>query len=151
MMGIGRRVESVWLWFVIVIAWAALIAWDARHFIGPEGPDSISYLDMASETLRHGVHNLINGYWSPLYPAVLAAALAVLRPSPVMEFPLMHFVAWLMFVLTAFTFLFFFRAWLEWQEIPEERRRFIVPFGFGGFFWPAMYLMDVTIMRQDMF
>lgn len=34
-------------------------------------PDGVSYLDMAAHSIRNGRIELINGYWSPLYPFFL--------------------------------------------------------------------------------
>jgi hypothetical protein len=45
-------------------------------------PDGLSYLDLASEALRSGPSGLVNGHWSPGYPALLCVALTLFDPSP---------------------------------------------------------------------
>lgn len=44
-------------------------------------PDGISYIEMAQSANRGNWRELINAYWSPAYPTLVAGWLAVLRPS----------------------------------------------------------------------
>jgi hypothetical protein len=44
-------------------------------------PDGISYIEIAQSLHRGNLGALINAYWSPLYPTLLAAWLAVLKPG----------------------------------------------------------------------
>src|ERR1039458_10094234 len=78
-----RRVErilrSVYFWWALCLFCAGVHGWANRHSMNPDG---LSYLDMASRSLRDGPQNLVNGYWSPLYPALIGLGLFVLRPSP---------------------------------------------------------------------
>jgi len=62
-------------------------AWISRYQVSP---DSISYLDMSNGVLPGSDwHRLINGVWSPLYPAILGVFRRVFnislstKPSPV--------------------------------------------------------------------
>jgi len=41
--------------------------------------DGISYLDLASAYLSHNGSAAVNGYWSPLYPWILGAAMWLTR------------------------------------------------------------------------
>lgn len=88
--------SSISFWCVICLACAGVLAWDNRHFMNPDG---LSYLDLASEALRGGPAKLLNGYWSPGYPALISIALLIFHPHPSHEFPLIHLVNFVIFAL----------------------------------------------------
>jgi hypothetical protein len=100
-------------------------------------PDGLSYLDIGTETLRNGPSALVNGLWSPGYPALLSLALLLFRPAPHWEFPLVHLVNLFIFVLDLWAFHFFLQRWLSYEETlrpqNEAARRYIVPFAFCVF------------------
>ncbi len=57
-----RLMDSIYLWWGIGLLWAGIEAWSSRHSMNPDG---MSYLDIASETLKSGPHNLVNGTGVP--------------------------------------------------------------------------------------
>ncbi len=73
----------------VAIPLGALQAWSGRTEIGWDG---ISYLDMADALWGGRWATAINGYWSPLYAALLGAALRGLAPAPYWEVPVVHLV-----------------------------------------------------------
>lgn len=130
----GRHVmSSVYFWWAICLAWAGVLTWAGRHSMNSDG---LSYLDMASEAAHRGPGNLINGYWSPAYSALIAVALLLLRPSP--EVPLVHLVNFLVFILALLSFTFFVRAFarrdtargVPCQMEDGHEEAYILPFGF---------------------
>src|SRR5262245_25402428 len=70
---------SIPFWWSISLGSAAILALSARHSMDEDG---LSYLDLASEALHSGPVGLLNGYWSPGYPALLSLALALFHPLP---------------------------------------------------------------------
>ncbi len=100
-------------------------------------PDGLSYLDLGSEALRSGPSALVNGLWSPGYPALLSLALALFHPAPRQEFPLVQFVNFCIFVLNLGAFHFFLRHWLSYADTfrptSDQGSRDIVPFAFCTF------------------
>jgi hypothetical protein len=102
----GRVLGSVRFWWGICLGCAGILALSDRHSMSPDG---LSFIDMASEALRSGPSALLNGYYSPGYPALLSLALALFHPTPRQEFPLVHFVNFLIFVLDLWAFHFFLR------------------------------------------
>src|SRR5580704_9147365 len=80
---------SVPFWWAICLGCAGILALSERHYMNPDG---LSYLDLGSEALRSGPSALVNGLWSPGYPALLSLALALFHPTPRQEFPLVQFV-----------------------------------------------------------
>src|SRR5262245_42014369 len=86
---------SAGYWWAFCLCCAAILTWTYRHSMDQDG---LSYLDMASEASKHGLNELVNGYWSPAYPAAMALALLVFRPTAAQEWPLVHLVNLCIFV-----------------------------------------------------
>lgn len=165
----GRPTRPPWLqafysirvWCLVCLITAGLLAWSSRKSMNPDG---MSYLDMASETVHGGPANLVNGYWSPLYPGIVSLAIWLFRPSPEQEFPLVHLVNWVIFVAVMLSFLFFLRTWLE-PDTPESRdqqsvgKHFVslgfvslhlVPLGFVVFLTAATQLIPLWLVTPDL-
>ena len=124
-----------------------MLSWDVRYAMGPDG---LSYVDMALQTAKEGPRWLINGYWSPVYPAALSAAYAVLRPSPLNEFPVAHLITFLVFALALAGFSFLLKSFLAVRESTEEERAFIIPFGFAVFLWFSTCYIGMWETSPDM-
>jgi hypothetical protein len=83
--------------------------------------DAVAYLDMADRFL-HGAHGaLLNAYWSPLYPFLLAHA--IVFASPYWQATALHLVNFAIYLLVLLSFDFFLKrilsqtsenAWKEW-------------------------------------
>src|SRR5688500_16418764 len=69
--------------------------------------DGMSYVDVAYTYLRGDWQWAINGYWSPLYSWMIAALLAVFKPSPAAEFPLIQALDFFCFLLSLGGFVYF--------------------------------------------
>jgi hypothetical protein len=75
--------------FWILVACAGLLpGWAYRHAMNPDG---ISYIELAWASVHQGVHALVNGYWSPLYPFLLSVFFRIFHPVPRAEFTAVHF------------------------------------------------------------
>ena len=61
----------------------------ARNYLNSDG---LSYLEVGAHTVEKGPGSLLHLYWSPLYPALIAAALAVFHPTPAHEIEVVHVV-----------------------------------------------------------
>ena len=84
-MALVRHLPAV-CW-VFALAVGACQAWAWRDWMPIDG---VCYLDIA-DAFRGGVwKDTVNGVWSPLYPAVLAAGLAVFEFLPISEFQAVH-------------------------------------------------------------
>lgn len=114
----------------------------------------MSYLDMASETLKSGPHNLVNGHWSPLYPALISLMFLIFDPSPGLQFPVVHILNFLLFVAVLGCFTFFVRSWLATPEdssVKErDKLRITIPFCFGIFLWFTMEFVTVSEVSPDL-
>ena len=54
-------------WVVLLLV-AGFQAWATRFYPTPDG---VSYLDLSDAVLRGDFGELLNGYWSPLYPVLV--------------------------------------------------------------------------------
>lgn len=150
--------SSVRIWCCICLAAGALLAWDGRYTMNPDG---LSYLDMASETARgdspNPLGNLVNGYWSPLYPAIVGIALWLVRPSAEQEFPLVHAVNLVIFASVLLSFLFFLKASLDRRgsrrhpELGNESgAKYWLPLAFVLFLWSTTQLIPLALVSPDL-
>jgi hypothetical protein len=145
-----RALGSIPFWWSICLGSAGILAVSARHAMNADG---LSYLDLASEGVRSGPSGLLNGYWSPGYPALISLALAMFRPSPAQEFPLVHFVNFFIFVLTLWAFDFFLRHWLLSHAngaIGDQEKKDFVPFAFCTFLWFTLECIGVAGVSPDL-
>lgn len=101
---------------VIAIVLGAAQAWTSRFSMNADG---IQYLDNASAYSNGDFQHALNSQWSPLYPWLISAWFAMVRPSPYLEFPAVHWLNFLMYLLSLAGFLFFLKCVLE--RIPADR------------------------------
>jgi hypothetical protein len=148
-----RRLTSLPFWFAVGTLGAALMAWDSRHSMNSDG---LSYLDMASQTLQSGPHNLVNLNWSPLYPFLITVLLFLFHPSPSLEIPLLHLLNWLIFLAAQLCFAFFLQAWYTPKqdstanERDVARRGILVAFAFWLFFWAVVQFIPISLVTPDL-
>jgi hypothetical protein len=85
------------------------------------GPDARSYLEIARAILRHDWAMATNAYWGPLYSWLLAAVLAVVKPTLREEIPVAHALAFPIYLACMAAFEFFWSALLDLREMTSER------------------------------
>ncbi|HET9424806.1 MAG TPA: hypothetical protein VFO55_05495 [Gemmatimonadaceae bacterium] len=81
--------------WVILLILAALQAWSARFYPTPDG---VSYLDLSDAVLAGNFRELLNAYWSPMYPALIGLLRAVVTPSAYWEFAIAHLLNFGLFI-----------------------------------------------------
>lgn len=101
------------------LALGALYYWSCRYEIGGDG---ISYLDFGEAIVRGDRDQMINGTWSPLYPATLGAALLLINPSPYWEGSVAALVNFVIYVLALFSFDFLLRELIRLHRDREGQR-----------------------------
>jgi hypothetical protein len=131
---------------------APALGWDSGRTL-----IHLSYFDMASDALHFGPRSLVDLYWSPLYPALLAGWLGVFRPSPAAELPCVIFLNWLIFVLCFLSFWFFCSSWQRALRPPggadSDDRSFhktIAYLGIGVFFWCVTSFVGINWVTPDL-
>lgn len=154
-LALGSFVEfalgSVHCWWIFGLFSAALLAWAGRYSLNADG---LSYVDLASEASRGGPSQLVNGLWSPGYPALISIVFFLFRPSPSHEIPLVHVVNFLLFSFTLWTFTVFFRSWHEHlcggTAENENRNGYVTALAFCTFLWFTLRFIGTEYVTPDL-
>ena len=85
-------------------------AWATRFTMNPDG---ISYLDIGDAYWSGDWHNAISPYWSPVYSWILGFFLKVLKPTMYWEYPVVHLVNFLLYVISLACFEFFLSTFIQ--------------------------------------
>ncbi|HPT25622.1 MAG TPA: hypothetical protein PLZ95_04315, partial [Bryobacteraceae bacterium] len=147
--GAAGLLQSIPFWWGVCLLTAAIHAWAHGHAMNPDG---LAYLDMATEALRNGPASLVNGLWSPAFPALLGAALSLIRPSPAAEFPFAHVVNFMAYCLALLSFTFFLKSW---QQVGREGNQQVesgheTPLGFSAFLWFTIQFIGLKVVSPDL-
>lgn len=130
---LARVLYSMNVWTVVCLALGAADAFIGRHAMNPDG---LSYLEIGQTALRVGVRGLENGYWSPGYPALIAATFALVRPGSAAEFPVVHALNFAILVATVFILRRLARSWIgDAQSTTADATgaSALIPISFGMF------------------
>lgn len=149
--GLYLALTSFVPWWGISLVLAAIASIASRHEMNPDG---ISYLDLATEATRSGPGGILNAYWSPGYPALLACAMMLFRPQPEYEFPLVHLVNFGMFALALWAFDYFLRSWTAnchnaAEPGGQRDHRLLIPLAFCLFLWHTLHLTPLRLATPD--
>lgn len=145
---------SCWL---VALVLGGLQAWATRFTMNPDG---VSYLDIGDAYWRGDWHHAINAYWSPLYSWILGFFLKVLKPSAYWEYPLVHFVNFLIFLATLACFEFFLVSFIPRQQRRNKELAASGEIGISDcgwyllayslFIWTTLVLVGVWVVTPDM-
>lgn len=136
-------------WCILGVAWAAVMGWSHRRDMDPDG---LSYVEMAARTAGGEPGSLINGYWSPGYPAIVSVAMRIFHPAPRYEFQTVHLVNFCIFLFVLAAFSFFFRSWMHSfrSSILAETEKILTAFGFFIFLWSVCEHVGVGLNTPDL-
>lgn len=115
--------------------------------------DGISYLDIGDAYFRADWGNAINPVWSPLYSWILGLANFLIRPSMQWEFPLVHLVNFVIYLLALSSFEFMWKR-VRINETSNDSYA-ISDFwwwtlGYLLFIWISMSLIEIWAVTPDM-
>jgi hypothetical protein len=117
-------------------------------------PDGVSYLDMASFASQGHVSQLVNAYWSPLYPALIAIVFQIFHPSLSQESSIVHFLNFLIFVFALWSFTYFIEGWLldapSGESASSAEKKYILPFAFCTFLYFTLNFIGVGSVTPDL-
>ncbi len=126
----------------------AVEAWISRFDMYSDG---ISYLNISDAMLRGDWHAAVNAYWSPLYPAFLAAALRVLNPDSYWEFPVVHLVNFLIYGFGLVCFRYFLSGAISADRSRSGASIWIWhALGYTLFIWSSLRLVEISTVSPDM-
>src|SRR5579875_87212 len=100
-----RKLLIIYLAVLVPIGW---LATKYQPFL-LDG-DAVNYMDIADLLHAHRWAGVVNGYWHPLYPAVLAAAQIVFHPTRWNEIPAYYFANYIIFLIELVAMVFFVYA-----------------------------------------
>ncbi|HMG75058.1 MAG TPA: hypothetical protein VK582_16265 [Pyrinomonadaceae bacterium] len=125
-------------------------AWVSRFAMNPDG---ISYLDIGDGFWRGDFQTLLNGYWSPLYGFLLGLALKILKPSPYWEFPVVHLVNFLIYLLALLSFDFFLREFIKARQQDRDEALPVylwLTIGYLLFISSSLLMITLGVVSPDM-
>lgn len=123
----------------LAVALGLCRAWVGRNWINPDG---ISYLDLGDAYMQGHWSTAVNGYWNPFYPWLLGFALKILRPSMAWEFPVVHFLNFLIYLAALVSFRF---LWTGLMHYDEARRQAFQKSGLTTIPAPVWITLGYTI------
>ncbi len=139
-------------WIVMPLAWL-IVGFSSRHELDA---DAVSYIDIADACIRGHWRALINGYWSPGYPALLSLWLSIFHPKPAREITVVRLFICLTLVGALVCFRYFMRAFLRYRKctrfggddsvLPDWALEAI---GYALFFWVTIYLTPASKNAAD--
>jgi hypothetical protein len=115
--------------------------------------DGISYLDIGDAYFRADWVNAINPVWSPLYSWILGFANFVIRPPMQWEFPVVHLVNFVIYLMALSSFEF---MWKRVRAYEASNESYAIPdfwwwtLGYLLFVWISLSLIEVWAVTPDM-
>jgi hypothetical protein len=142
-------------WLVMVLAWLGQ-AIAARN---PLDADAVSYLDISYSYLSGHWHSLINGYWSPVYPFLLALWVKIFKVGPLRESLAIHLLAAASLIAALISFEYFLSVLFVCRnKLAEENGEDlnalvsddVIRFaGYLLFFWISTFLTPPYLEQPD--
>jgi len=104
---VGPLDPARWGIWIILLILGGLQAWAARFNATPDG---ISYIDLSDGVVTGHPGDIVNAYWSPLYPVLLGVLRLILRPGAYWEFAVIHLLNLLLFAASIAAFEYFLQS-----------------------------------------
>jgi hypothetical protein len=150
----SSRPPRVFFWCVAIVVGIVQV-WAHRNDVSP---DSISYVEIGGATARDGLHQIVNAYWSPLYPFLLSILFRFLHPSAEWEFAAVHFLNFVVYLGSLACFELFLKelilARLTAGELPESSLpvsdRTIWIWGYVFFLWASCFWLGPAAVTPDL-
>jgi hypothetical protein len=118
---------------------------------------TVSYLDMGSYFFHGHYGAIINGFWSPLYALLFGLVIAVFKPSVYWEYPTVHLVVFLIFLITMSCFDYFLRQLMKLRsDLEPEANGSAEPgwvwitIGYTVFLWCSLQFIGANKETPDM-
>jgi hypothetical protein len=150
----SSRPPRVFFWCAAIVV-GLIQVWAHRNDVSP---DSISYIEIAWATARGGLHQIVNAYWSPLYPFLLSILFRFLHPPAEWEFAAVHFLNFAVYLASLASFeLFLKESILARQtagELPENSLpvspKTVWIWGYVFFLWASYFWLGPAAVTPDL-
>jgi hypothetical protein len=142
-------------WIIIVCVWLA----EAMALRAPLDADAVSYLDMANSFLSGNWHALVNGYWSPGYPFLLACELKLFHLDRFHQLLAIQFLSFITLIIALVCFECFLSSFIVFRRrlasadddngaktITDNAVRLI---GYALFFWITTFFTPPSLQHPD--
>ena len=143
------------------VSWLIAVAAGGVHALGAVirqsmNPDGVAYLDIGDAYIRGDWGVAVNSYWSPLYSWILGLTMQVAQPQMRWEFPTVHLVNFVIYIIALICFE---RFWLElgrWRQTKLTEDDVSLPewlwlaLGYSLFVYAALNLIRVWSVTPDM-
>ena len=146
--------SRIFFWCVVLVLGVSNV-WAHRNDVSP---DSISYIEIARATTRSGLHQVVNAYWSPLYPLLLSLVFRYLHPSAQWEFTAAHFLNFAVHVLSLASFELFLKELILQRQTVSQSPEKSLPvsprtvwiWGYVFFLWASYYWLGPVWVTPDL-
>ena len=144
----------VFFWCVILVL-GLLNVWARRNEVSP---DSISYIEIAWATARFGLHQIVNAYWSPLYPFLLNLIFRLFHPPAQWEFTAAHLLNFAVYLASLASFELFLKELILQRESDRESSEKSLPvstrtvwiWGYVFFLWASYFWLGPVWVTPDL-
>ncbi len=154
----GSQLESrlTLVFWAVAALLGFLQAWHARFTISH---GAVSLLDMGDAYFRGDW--AVNGYFNPLYAWMLGLMVRWFRPTAYWEYPLVHLIVFVTYLLALACWTFLLKELLRYRETVHGQRAAAVGFlrppvwvwlvlGYSIFLWASLDLVTVAQTNPDM-
>jgi hypothetical protein len=148
----SRQFPVLSVWAITGIAWL-IVGLSSRHELDADG---IAYADIAKSCAQGHWHALVNGYWSPAYPALLGVWFRIFHPGPAFEITSIRLFSCLALAGALASFHFFLRALSRYRRFrfagdgePLISNRAFEATGYGVFLWTTIFLTPPSVNAPD--
>ena len=153
----GATPEShvrIFFWCVALVL-GLLHLWAHRNDVAP---DSISYIEIGWATARFGLHQIVNAYWSPLYPFLLSLVFRYFHPAVQWEFTAAHLLNFTVYLASLASFELFLKELILQRQAAAESPEKSVPvsprtvwiWGYVFFLWAGYFWLGLAWVTPDL-
>jgi hypothetical protein len=115
--------------------------------------DGIAYLDIGDAYFRADWATAVSAVWSPLYSWILGLVNFIFKPSMEWEFPIVHIVNFIIYLLALISFEFMWSKVRKKNSQPESHRLsdpLWWTLGYLLFIWTSLSLIQIWSVTPDM-
>src|SRR2546426_576020 len=144
----------LFFWCVVLVL-GLLNVWARRNDVSP---DSISYIEIGWAAARGGLHQIVNAYWSPLYPFLLSLVFRCFHPPAQWEFTVAHLMNFVVYVASLASFELFLRELILQRQTAGESSKESSPvsprtvwiWGYVFFLWASYFWLGPAWVTPDL-
>jgi len=145
---------KLFFWCLVLVL-GLLSVWGRRNDIRP---DRISYIEIGWAAARGGLQQLVNAYWSPLYPFLLSLVFRLFHPPAQWDFSVAHFLNFAIYAASFAAYGLFLKELNAQREAPSEpvgkylpiSARTIRVWGAVFFVWASYFWLGPVWVTPDL-